>query len=147
MTPLLVWAAFGLATLVGQIWIGRTKVQTRVRALVVIHACALLLVLAAVSVWNRGELAATLVFWAGAGLCWFVGRSHLESSILLAMLAELEAGPVAREELLGRGRTDPLDARIQGLRDAGLVSDANGPPVVTPRGRVVLSIFGWLGRR
>ena len=145
MSALPVLAAFALASWMSQLAIGRREVQGCLAPGAAIHLALLFAALAAFPLGDR-ELGGALLFWNGAGLNWFVARSHLESSILLALLLEISDRRISREGLIEVARTvHPIDRRLQGLRDAGLVRDENGAPRLTRRGRAVLVVFDWLG--
>ena len=146
MSNLLVLAAFALAAWTSQLAMGGRKVQNCLAPVAAIHLALLFAVLTAFPVGNSGELGGALLFWNGAGLNWFVVRSHLESSILLAMLLEISDRAISREGLIEIAHTvHPFDRRLQELRAAGLLRDGDGAPRLTRRGRVVLVVFDWLG--
>lgn len=146
MILIVVAGAFGAATLLSQALLGRSKVQIRVGTLAAVHLAIAVPVLALLRAWLQAGLAAPMLFWAGAGLSWFVVRSHLENSILLAMLDDLEEGGVDPAELLRLYRDrHGFAARLEELKAAGLVGEAAGQRFVTRKGRLVLAFFGWLG--
>jgi hypothetical protein len=145
VSELLALAGFALASGMSQLAIGRRKVQSRLVLVAAIHLAVLFAILAAVPREDSAQIGGVLIFWSGAGLSWFVVRSHLESSILLAMLLEIGDRSVTREGLIEVARkTHSFDRRLQELRGAGLLRDAAGAPHVTRRGRAVLVVFDWL---
>jgi hypothetical protein len=138
-------AAFGVATLLCRPLLRTSRLQARVGAVAAVHAAVAVPVLAALSAWTDASLPGCLLLWLGAGLTWFVVCSHLESSVLLAMLEDLAAGPLEGGELLRRyDARYGFAARIGELAKAGLI-EAPDAPSVTRKGRLVLASFGWLG--
>jgi hypothetical protein len=139
MSTLAIVVGFGVATLLSQWLLQGRKVQTRAAQVAAIHLGIAAPVLVATRLGLHAGLAAPILFWIGAGLTWFVVRSHLESSILLALLEDLDAGLRRFHERHG------LHARIGELAAAGLIREVDGRRLVTSKGRLVLACFGWLG--
>lgn len=145
MSLALLSAAFGVAALLCRPLLRTSRLQARIGAVAAVHAAVAAPVLAALTAWSDASLPACLLFWLGAGLAWFVVCSHLESSVLLAMLEDLAAGPLKRSELLGRYEASyGFAARVEELAKAGLIRGADEPSI-TRKGRGVLAGFGWLG--
>jgi hypothetical protein len=145
MMTLLVLAGFTTATLLSQLLLGGRKVQERAGWVAVVQGAIAAVVLALGSRWLAVSPFEPAVFWLGAALSWFVVRSHLESSILLAMLVDVSAGCGKREELLQRHAGEGFARRVEGLRRAGLIDQQGQDPAVTGRGRVVLALFALPG--
>src|SRR5206468_7695049 len=126
VSELLVLAAFALASWASQLAIGRRKVQSCLAPVAAIHLVLLFAVLSAFPAGESAQLGAALLFWSGAGVNWFVVRSHLESSILLAMLLEISGRAISREDLIEVAqKAQPFDRRLHELRDAGLLREGD----------------------
>jgi hypothetical protein len=92
--------------------------------------------------WGRPSgWASFAVFWAGAFLSWFGIRSHLESSILLRMVYLLKQRPKTSAELLEEyERSYGSQQRVEELVRAGLLERRGEHLLVTPKGKLVLSV-------
>jgi len=142
VSPLLLVTGFVLAAALGQRRLRGAKVYTRAGSVAAIHAAIAAPLLIALKVWQGVDPLGPMLLWSGAGLCWFVVRSHLESSILVSMLEEVAGGCAERGELLRRFHArEGLAARLKELAAAGLVRGDS----VTLEGRMVLFGFGLLG--
>ncbi|MFN0244245.1 MAG: hypothetical protein ACKVWV_15255 [Planctomycetota bacterium] len=125
-----------------------SKLQSRLLPVVAIHAGFALFAL----LWLGRDAAfawgPAVVLWAGAFLVWFGVRSHVESSILLAMLRVLhEHGSMSEAELLARYREHHgASARLDELRRGGYIESTAGTIVVTHKGRTVARAFALLAR-
>jgi len=85
------------------------------------------------------------IYWAGAFLSWFGVRSHLESSILLRMLALLQSGSKTKGELIDEyERSYGEVQRVEELLRAGLVACGPEAIEVTPKGRLIVRAAAWL---
>lgn len=136
--------AFAAATATSQALLRGEKVQLGLRRVAAVHLLFAATAVGALANWGGANPAVLLLFWTGAGLSWFVVRSHLESSILLAMLDHVARGIADREELPGRlGERHGFEARMRELELAGLVS-AGDAPRITRKGRFVSSCFAAL---
>jgi hypothetical protein len=145
VTLALLVAAFGVSAVLCRPVLRGNRLQARVGAVAALHFVVAAPVLAALVVWTDTSLIGCVLFWVGAGLAWFVVCSHLESSVVLAMLEDLESGPVDRNQLLRLyDARYGFDARVRELERARLIRDL-GSPSVTLKGRCVLAFFGWLG--
>jgi hypothetical protein len=146
MILILVTGAFTLATALTQRMLQGRKVQSRIGMISFVHLGIALPLLLGLRLWLDADLVGPVLFWAGAGLAWFVVRSHLENSILLAMLEYVAQGFGDRDDLLHyyNARHGFL-VRLKELNATGLISDDGREPPVTWRGRLALTFFGWLG--
>jgi hypothetical protein len=145
VTLLFFAGAFALATFWSQRLLGHAKVQTRAEAVAVLQLAVALPAVAAGDAWLASGWLGPALFWLGAGLAWFVVRSHIESSILLAMLEDVAAGRSDRDELAKRHAALGFAERMRGLHDAGLIQDGADPQSLTRKGSVVLSGFRLFG--
>lgn len=144
MTLAALFLAFAAATAAGQALLRGDKVQARLGRVAAIHLLIALPLMVALARWGETSPWALLLFWSGAGLTWFVVRSHLESSILLAMLDEVARGTSDRDELRRRlPARHGAGARIRELETAGLID--NGAELrITRKGRLVSTFFAAL---
>lgn len=140
---LAVLGAFALATLVSQAWLRGRKVQSALAGVAAIHVGVLALAVAVLGVPHGAGFAAGAAFWAGAALAWFIVRSHLESSILFALVETIASGCADRREVLARfDAHGGLRVRLDELRAAGLIDDR---AVATRKSRLVLVVFDRIG--
>jgi hypothetical protein len=143
---LVVIAAFAAATLISQGWLRGGKVQAGAAPVAAIHLGCAAPVLVALALRPDADLLGAILFWIGAGLAWFVVRSHLESSILFVLLDEVAGGCSDRDELLRRFHArEGLRARLDELARAGLIEERAGGTAVTGKARLVLAGFARLG--
>jgi hypothetical protein len=142
----IVVGAFALATALGQALLRGGKVQSHSGLLAAVHLAVALPVLGVLALRQHAGLVGPILFWTGAGLTWFVVRSHLEGSILLAMLDDVEQGCGDRSALVRRYRArGGFTARLGALHEAGVIRDEAGEARVTRKGRMVLAFFRLLG--
>jgi hypothetical protein len=125
--------------------LGAPKVQTRAGRVAAVHVAIAAPLLVVANAWVGIDPLALMLFLAGTALSWFVVRSHLESSVLFAMLEEIEAGCGAPDELLRRFQPRAFEQRLDDLHAAGLVDTRADERCVTAKGSLVLRLFAWLG--
>lgn len=138
-------AALLVVLLASELALGGTKLQTGLsRAL----AAWALVYLPTVYLLARhggvGPVALT-IFWGGAFLSWFGVRSHIESSILLRMLAIIRRRPLSTEALVTEYTSHYGRAmRLEELFRGGLAAKANDALSVTPKGKFILGVVAKL---
>ena len=144
MPLLIVLGAFLLAMIGSDLVLNGAKVQTGLAKVLLVYAgvgAAMLLYRCG----TDGSIVAFAIFWAGGFLSWFGVRSHVESSILLRMLALLQYRRKTRSELLDEYEAAYGQAhRLEELLRAGLVVRGPQGIEVTPKGRLIVRAAGWL---
>jgi hypothetical protein len=170
MKAILLAAACGLILVLAATVLLRSRpIVHRARALVLIFlACLVLLVLAHVATPDDlGLLPASLLAPRSADLVFamflltagFFGGvlqvyNLADRGLSLRLLVDIQQSPggaATAAELVtryagGRGLAWMYDKRLEGLRDAGLIEDADDLIALTPRGRRVAGLFAVLHR-
>ena len=138
MTDALIVFGLFLGTTAASELLIANRLQSAFGRIVTAHAVGLALALALV---RRVEPGAVVVFWIGMSTVWFGMRSHLESSILLQVLAALRDGPSARSAILARCLHDyGPEARAGELVRGGFLQATSHGLEPTRKGRLVARI-------
>ena len=146
MTPLVVLGgAFVVAAAGSDLILAGAKVQTGLLRVLVVYAVLGAVLLVYLRWTQTAGAVAFLIYWAGAFLTWFGIRSHIESSILLRMLAFLRDGARSRAELLALYEEHySLAQRMDELTRAGLVRPGLHGPEPTRKGAFIARAAAWL---
>jgi len=140
MIALIPLFGFLLAMVVGEAVIRGKKSQTGVTRLLVVHAVLWAAAATVLCLFYEVSFFAVSLFWGGAFLSWFVVRSHIESSILLGMVAIAKKEPLPESEILARYESAyGLPQRKEELVKAGLAEMVGGDIGVTRKGRIILA--------
>jgi hypothetical protein len=144
MSLLIGLGAFLLAVIGSDLVLNGAKVQTGLAKVLLVYASVGSVVLLYLR-WVDGSLVAFAIFWGGGFLSWFGVHSHVESSILLRMLALLQQGRKTRGELLQEYEACCGQAqRLEELLRAGLVVEGAQAIELTPKGRLIVRAAAWL---
>lgn len=97
---------------------------------------------------HQSYLLVIAMFWSGLFLTWFGTRSHLESSILIGMLVALRNEKLSENSLVDvylsqYGAQD----RLTELRETGVLEQNSMDVVLTNKGRSMIKIINFLGRK
>ena len=146
MTALPLTASAVLIPAVGSEFVlSGAKLQTRLLPATAVWSGAFAAALIVLLEAGGSGVVALTIFWGGAFAFWFGVRSHLESSILLRMLALLRRGPMSDSELVAAYTACyGKPARLAELCRAGLVSGQGNLLHVTAKGKAILAVVSRL---
>jgi hypothetical protein len=138
-------AGFLLATMISEIALRGTELQTGLSRVILVHAIVATTLLVYFAAKGGAGIVALIVFWSGAFLTWFGVRSHFESSILLRLLFLLRKGAVPEQRLLADYESHYGEAeRLQELFRGNLVEQSAAGIAVTSKGKMILRIVSIL---
>jgi hypothetical protein len=143
-----VWmlAAAVVAVMVAsELALGGTKLQTGLSRALAAWALVYLPTVYLLAVYGGVGPVALTIFWGGAFLSWFGVRSHIESSILLRMLAILRRRSLTTTDLVTEYTSHYGKAmRLEELLRGGLAIKENDALSVSPKGKFILGVVAKL---
>lgn len=145
MIVLFAIGGFILATILSEVALRGTKLQTGLARVILAHAVVAGALLIDLALKGGSGVAPLVVFWSGAFLTWFGVRSHMESSILLRLLFLLRKGAVPEKRLLADYESHYGEAeRLQELFRGNLVEQTAAGITATSKGKMILRIVSIL---
>ena len=142
---LFLFAAFVTAVIIAELVLGRTKIQTGLSKILVVHLICAAATLLFFEWKEKIGICPFILFWGGAFFSWFGIRSHVESSILLRMLYLLREQRLTAEDLLQAYESHYGGAdRMEELFRGGLIERRGEHTILTKKGRWILAVASQL---